>query len=57
MPFGRGHRHGVCLSEQEYTVRAAQLGEAPAILDLWQGARSSHVSTPDRPEDVNRLLG
>jgi len=49
--------YGVCLSEQEYTARAAQPGEAPTILDLWQGARSSHASTPDRPEDVTHLLG
>jgi ribosomal protein S18 acetylase RimI-like enzyme len=44
------------LSEQKYTVRAAQPAEAPAILDLWQGARSTHATTPDRIEDVHRLL-
>lgn len=45
------------MSEQEYTVRAARPADAPAILDLWQGARSAHASTPDRIEDVHRLLG
>lgn len=44
------------MSEQKYTVRAAQPAEAPAILDLWQGARSAHATTPDRIEDVHRLL-
>jgi ribosomal protein S18 acetylase RimI-like enzyme len=49
---------GYCvrLSEQEYTVRAARSAEAPAILDLWAGARSPHATTPDRIEDVHRLL-
>lgn len=44
------------MSEQKYTVRAAQPAEAPAILDLWHGARSAHATTPDRIEDVHRLL-
>lgn len=28
----------------------------PAVLDLWAQARSGHASTPDRPDDVERLL-
>jgi ribosomal protein S18 acetylase RimI-like enzyme len=44
------------LSEQKDTVRAGQPAEAPAILDLWQGARSTHATTLDRIEDVHRLL-
>lgn len=52
MPLG----YSVRLSEQKYTVRAAQPTEAPAILDLWHGARSAHATTPDRIEDVHRLL-
>jgi ribosomal protein S18 acetylase RimI-like enzyme len=44
------------LSEQEYTMRAARPAEAPAILSLWRGARSTHASTTDQPEDVHRLL-
>lgn len=57
-PAGRGRAigYGVRLSEQDYRVRAAQSAEAPAILDLWEGARSTHATTPDRPEDVHRLL-
>jgi ribosomal protein S18 acetylase RimI-like enzyme len=45
------------LSEQKYTVRPARPADAPAILDLWQGARSTHATTPDRIDDVHRLLG
>jgi ribosomal protein S18 acetylase RimI-like enzyme len=37
-------------------VRAARPAEAFEILDLWQGARSTHATTPDRIEDVHRLL-
>ena len=48
--------YSVRLREQKYTVRAAQAAEASAILDLWQGARSTHATTPDRIEDVHRLL-
>jgi ribosomal protein S18 acetylase RimI-like enzyme len=44
------------LSEREYTIRAARPAEAPAILDLWAGARSTHATTPDRIEYVHRLL-
>jgi ribosomal protein S18 acetylase RimI-like enzyme len=44
------------LSEQRYTVRATRGVEAPAILDLWQGARSTHATIPDRIEDVRCLL-
>lgn len=28
----------------------------PAVLDLWAQARSGHASTPDRLEDVERLV-
>jgi ribosomal protein S18 acetylase RimI-like enzyme len=44
------------LSDQEYTVRAARPSEASAVLDLWQGERSTHATTPDRIEYVCRLL-
>ncbi len=37
-------------------MRAARPAEAPSILDLWQGARSTHATTSDRIEDVHRLL-
>jgi ribosomal protein S18 acetylase RimI-like enzyme len=29
----------------------------PAVLDLWAQSRSEHASTPDRLDDVERLLG
>jgi ribosomal protein S18 acetylase RimI-like enzyme len=29
----------------------------PAVLDLWAQARSAHASTPDRPDDVEQLVG
>jgi hypothetical protein len=44
------------LSGQEYTVRAARPLDASAILEVWQGARSTHATTADRIEDVHRLL-
>jgi ribosomal protein S18 acetylase RimI-like enzyme len=44
------------LTERDYTVRTALPTEAPTILDLWQGARSPHATTPDRIEYVQRLL-
>ncbi len=28
----------------------------PAVLELWAEARSEHASTPDGPEDVERLV-
>ena len=28
----------------------------PLILDLWEQARSEHASTPDLPEDLERLV-
>lgn len=28
----------------------------PAVLVLWAEARSEHASTPDRPEEVERLI-
>lgn len=37
-------------------MRAARSDQAPAILDLWAAARSTHATTSDRIEDVHRLL-
>jgi ribosomal protein S18 acetylase RimI-like enzyme len=28
----------------------------PVVLGLWEQARSEHASTPDRPEDLERLI-
>lgn len=44
------------LTGQDFVVRACRPQEASAILELWQQARSEHASTPDRLEDVQRLL-
>jgi ribosomal protein S18 acetylase RimI-like enzyme len=37
-------------------IRAAHRGEAAAVLAVWAIARSAAASTPDREEDVERLL-
>lgn len=37
-------------------MRRCRPEEAPALLDLWLVARSDHASTPDRLEDLQRLL-
>ncbi|HEU4393796.1 MAG TPA: GNAT family N-acetyltransferase [Solirubrobacterales bacterium] len=37
-------------------VRRCERGDAPAVLTLWEQARSGHASTPDRIEDVEGLL-
>jgi ribosomal protein S18 acetylase RimI-like enzyme len=37
-------------------VRAAGAADVPAVLALWDGARSAHASTPDTPEALERLL-
>jgi ribosomal protein S18 acetylase RimI-like enzyme len=45
------------LTGKEIPVRRCRPGDAAAVLDLWQQARSEHASTADRLEDVERLLG
>lgn len=37
-------------------MRRCERGDAPAVLTLWEQARSGHASTPDRIEDVEGLL-
>lgn len=37
-------------------MRRCRHADIPAVLDLWAESRSGHASTPDRPEDVERLL-
>jgi ribosomal protein S18 acetylase RimI-like enzyme len=44
------------LTDLDFVVRACRPQEALAILELWQQARSEHATTPDRLEDVQRLL-
>jgi len=38
-------------------VRRCRQADVAAVLDLWAEDRSEHASTPDRPEDVERLIG
>jgi hypothetical protein len=44
------------LKGEEITVRHCRAGDVPAVLDLWAQARSEHASTPDRADDVERLV-
>lgn len=37
-------------------MRRCRRADVPAVLDLWARARSGHASTPDRAEDVERLV-
>jgi ribosomal protein S18 acetylase RimI-like enzyme len=37
-------------------VRRCEEADLPAVLELWERARSGHASTPDRLEDVERLV-
>ena len=38
------------------SVRSAGHEDVPAVLELWSLARSPHALTPDRAEDVDRLV-
>jgi ribosomal protein S18 acetylase RimI-like enzyme len=44
------------LTGQEITVRRCRQADVPLVLELWERARSGHASTPDRIEDVERLV-
>jgi ribosomal protein S18 acetylase RimI-like enzyme len=44
------------LTGEGINVRRCQRPDIPSVLDLWAEARSEHASTPDRPEDVERLV-
>jgi len=39
-----------------FDVRACRLSEVSAVLELWELTRSEHATTPDRPDDLQRLL-
>jgi ribosomal protein S18 acetylase RimI-like enzyme len=45
------------LTGEEITVRQCRPGDVPAVLNLWEQARSGHASTADRRDDVERLVG
>jgi ribosomal protein S18 acetylase RimI-like enzyme len=44
------------LTGEDIIVRRCRLPDLAAVLDLWAQARSDHASTPDRSDDVERLL-
>ncbi len=44
------------LTVTDLAVRACEPQEALSVLELWLEARSGHATTPDRLEDVQRLL-
>jgi ribosomal protein S18 acetylase RimI-like enzyme len=44
------------LTGQRISVRRATRADVDAVLELWASSRSAHASTPDRREDVERLL-
>ncbi len=37
-------------------VRRCEQADAPEVLELWDEARSGHASTPDRLDDIERLI-
>jgi ribosomal protein S18 acetylase RimI-like enzyme len=58
--IGRGRDacigYGGRLSDPDFVVRACAAEEAPAVLQLWRGARTGYATTDDRLTDVQRLL-
>jgi ribosomal protein S18 acetylase RimI-like enzyme len=44
------------LTGKGITVRRCRQGDVPAVLDLWAQAGSEHASTPNRLDDVERLV-
>lgn len=44
------------LATAQIDIRVARLEDVPSILNLWEQARSEHASTPDLPEDLERLV-
>jgi ribosomal protein S18 acetylase RimI-like enzyme len=44
------------LGGEAITVRMSRQDDVGSVLELWARERSGHASTPDRPEDVERLI-
>lgn len=44
------------MTTEQIDIRVARIDDVPLILDLWKQARSEHASTPDLPEDLERLV-
>jgi ribosomal protein S18 acetylase RimI-like enzyme len=49
-------RYAPHLTGEGINVRRCRRPDVPAVLDLWAQARSEHASTPDRLDDVERLV-
>ena len=44
------------MTPEQITVRSAEVGDVPVVLELWAEARSGHASAADRLEDVECLI-
>jgi ribosomal protein S18 acetylase RimI-like enzyme len=44
------------LTTEQIGIRVARIDDVPLVLDLWEQTRSEHASTPDLPEDLERLV-
>jgi ribosomal protein S18 acetylase RimI-like enzyme len=44
------------LTTEQIVIRTGQIEDLPLVLDLWEQARSKHATTPDRLEDLKRLV-
>lgn len=49
-------RYASILTVGETKVRGCEQRDVPEVLALWGQARSEHASTPDRIDDVERLV-
>jgi ribosomal protein S18 acetylase RimI-like enzyme len=56
MPLGRSPSYHCCLTAEQTAIRACRTEDVPLVLGLWEQARSEHATTPDRPEDLERLV-
>jgi ribosomal protein S18 acetylase RimI-like enzyme len=54
--FGPMSEYDARLSGEAIAVRRCRSDDVESVLALWAQERSSHASTPDRPEDVERLV-
>jgi ribosomal protein S18 acetylase RimI-like enzyme len=51
-----GQSYALVLKVGEIKVRRCEQRDVPGVLALWEQARSGHASTPDRVDDVERLV-
>jgi hypothetical protein len=45
------------LTGRGFSVRRCRQADVAAVMNLWAQDRSGHASTPDRPYDIERLIG